>query len=832
MNKITLQSNNLFNELELVDDSNSSNPPTIDSSKIGVTSGTPTHQDNRVDESNADLILSPSPINIIEATTIPKTDSLSNHSDNLQTKIADLFIEVVLDRPLDVAYTYGVPSEWEDQIEVGKRVEITFGRGDKTAVGFCINITTEKPTRTVKNILRVLDDESLLTNTLLTLTRWIADYYLCAWGQVLQAVLPAGVRDRSGLKTSIFVEPVPSTDLPNPLPKLSPKQQKAFDFLRQENRPIEQSQLGKLCQCGSAPVLALWEKGYIRRYKDKVERLKIPDIKQDPATSIPQMNEDQLSAWQPIKTALTQGGYAPFLLHGVTGSGKTEIYLRAIEEVIQQGKEAIVLVPEISLTPQTIERFQGRCGSVAVLHSHLTNSERGSYWRRVASGKVQIVVGARSAIFAPCRNLGLIVIDEEHETSFKQESTPRYHARDVAVKRAQIEGIPLILGSATPALESWEKAKLGEYQLLSLKNRVENRPLPEVQLIDLRHEKKAKGQFYAIGPTLEQSLHQVLQKKGQAILLLNRRGFSTHLHCPICGHVISCLNCDLALTYHRQRNSLLCHYCNHEEPPNKKCPVCQQHSVQYLGLGTEKLQAEIEAKFPNRIVFRMDSDTTGRNGSHQQILDAFRRHEIDILVGTQMIAKGLDFPNVHLVGVVNADVGLHLPDFRATERTFQLLAQVAGRTGRGNTPGKVLIQTYVPEHPCIQMVRDHDYLRFAETELVHRKTHNYPPYQQLIRIIIRSLNEDAARNFTTQIGNILRDRLSRPVYQRGDGTVIRILGPAEAIIFRLNKYFRFHFQLQSNNADLTHQLIKESMLLSKPPNGVEYQIDVDPFNLS
>ena len=417
----------------------------------------------------------------------------------------------------------------------------------------------------------------------------------------------------------------------------------------------------------------------------------------------------------PAGAGAEQGGFQAFLLHGVTGSGKTEIYLRAIEEVVRQGKEALVLVPEISLTPQTIQRFRGRCGEVAVLHSHLGDAERGGHWRRVAAGQVQVVVGARSAVFAPTRKLGLIVIDEEHESSFKQEATPRYHARDVAVMRARLENIPILLGSATPSLESWHNAQRGQYTLLTLPKRVLDRPLPQVGLIDLRHEPPRRGR--PSGHQRRRWNARCARRSsdgGQVILLLNRRGFSTHVHCPACGHVeivpllrpgadvspasaTSCSATTAATSRSRRSN----------------CPQCGQAAVRYQGLGTEKLQAEIEERFPATSCAAWTATRCSKPGSHARVLDAFRDGLIHILLGTQMIAKGLDFPNVTLVGVVNADVGLHMPDFRAAERTFQLLAQVAGRAGRGPRGGQVLVQTFTPEHPCIALAATHDYAGFV-----------------------------------------------------------------------------------------------------------------------
>ncbi len=743
-----------------------------------------------------------------------------------------LFADIVFDRPLDQAYTYGVPPELAGQIAVGKRVEAPFGRGDSGTVGYCVRVCDDVPRRGVKNIQRVLDEEALLTDPLLRLTRWMADYYLCGWGQVLQAVLPAGVRDQAGTRQSLFVEALAESDLVEPRAELTPKQTAVLEKLRSHGEAMEQRQLAKLAQCSAGVIAALLDKGYIRRFSERVERQDHAKADDKPMHGPIAFNEDQQRAFDPIDTAVRTSGYQSFLLHGVTGSGKTEVYLRAIEEVIRQGKEAIVLVPEISLTPQTIERFRGRCGEVAVLHSHMTDSERGAHWRRVAAGQINVVVGARSAIFAPTRKLGLIVIDEEHEGTFKQESTPRYHARDVAVMRAKLENVPIIMGSATPSLESWHNAvEKKSYTLLSLPDRVLDRPLPHVRLIDLRYEQRGKGPLSAISPTLEKAMQEALGKNGQVMILLNRRGFSTHVHCPGCGHVAECAHCDLALTFHRQRNSLLCHYCGFEQKPYQNCPVCNQPSVRYQGLGTEKLQAEIQEKFPSKVVQRMDSDTMQRPGSHQKALDAFREGAVHILLGTQMIAKGLDFPNVTLVGVINADVALHMPDFRAAQRTFQLLAQVAGRTGRGERGGQVMIQTYTPDHPCVALAAKHDFLSFAALELVQRKEHQYPPYQRLVRLIVRSLKEEAAAQFADQLANAFGEAMKSPERNPPRAAGVRILGPAEAPVFRLKDFYRFHFQLQSASAGLLHQVLRDVLAVVHKPGGVEYQVDVDPFNM-
>jgi primosomal protein N' (replication factor Y) len=751
------------------------------------------------------------------------------------------FAEVVFDRPLDHAYSYAVPERLRDAVAVGKRVLVPFGRGDRTTVGFCVGLSETAPAREVKELVRVLDDEPLLTPDLLRLTRWMADYYLCGWGQVLNAVVPLGAREKAGTRTAAFVEAVPASELPEPAPKLTTKQETALAQLRGQGRPLEIRQLARLAKCGTGPVETLVAKGLARRVVRRIETAAASGAQPaaedgDAATAHAaadalELNADQRRAWAALEPAVRAGGFQAFLLYGVTGSGKTELYLRAIEEVVKQGKEALVLVPEISLTPQTIQRFQGRFGNVAVLHSHLGNAERGGQWRRIAGGQVQIVVGARSAVFAPTRRLGLIVIDEEHEGTFKQEATPRYHGRDVAVMRARLENIPILLGSATPSLESWHNAQKGQYTLLTLPNRVLDRPLPRVALIDLRHEAIRGGRFHALSPTLERSVRTALGAGGQVILLLNRRGFSTHVHCPGCGYVEACRFCDLALTYHRERDVTLCHYCGYEQPPPELCPKCGTEQVRYQGLGTEKLQAEIEEKFPGYVSKRMDSDTMRRPGSHARVLAAFRKGEIHILLGTQMIAKGLDFPNVTLVGVVNADVGLHLPDFRAAERTFQLLAQVAGRTGRGPRGGQVLVQTYNPEQPCIALAAAHDYEAFIAGELEHRKLLNYPPYQRLARLIIRSRVQEDAAAFAERLAEAFRRAQERMKAPAGAAAPVRLLGPAEAPVFRLKGYYRFHFQLQSASAAQLHELLRAVLPSLRPPGGVEFTLDIDPLNM-
>jgi primosomal protein N' (replication factor Y) len=741
-----------------------------------------------------------------------------------------LFAQVVFNRPLDDRFTYAVPEKLADVIVAGKRVLAPFGRGNRPTIGYCVELSTAQPDRRVKEVSRVLDAEALLTPALLRLTRWMADYYLCSWGQVLDAVVPAGAKDQAGTRERVFVQALTEAALPQPLAKLTPRQDNVLTLLRRNGQPQEVSYVARKTGCTAATVLALVKKGYAIRSLQRVEQSG-PAAADEPEQPALALNADQARTLSAIEVALQSPKFQPFLLHGVTGSGKTEVYLQAIEQVVRQGKEAIVLVPEISLTPQTIQRFRGRFQYVAVLHSHLRDAERGRYWRQIASGEAQVIVGARSAVFAPTRRLGLIVIDEEHENSFKQETTPRYHARDVAVVRAQLEQIPIVLGSATPALESWHNAQSGRYQLLSLPTRVLDRPLPAVHLLDLRHERPSRGRYRAISPSLEEAMKRALAAGGQIILLLNRRGYSTYLCCPSCGEVVKCKYCDVALTHHQDREVVMCHHCGYEQEPPQRCPACGLAQLSYLGQGTEKLEAEIAHKFPGVPAQRMDSDSMRRPGSHRKAFEAFRKGEVKILLGTQMIAKGLDFPNVTLVGVVHADIALYLPDFRSAERTFQLLAQVAGRTGRGPSGGKVLVQTHNPEHPCIHLATQHDYLAFAKLELEQRKAHSYPPFARMARIILRSKNEQAVEKHAESLAEAFRHSLSAGAGTRRAHAGLRVLGPAPAPLGKLKNYFRWHFQLQCPSAAVLHEVLSETLRTFPKREDVDWSIDVDPQSM-
>jgi primosomal protein N' (replication factor Y) len=528
------------------------------------------------------------------------------------------------------------------------------------------------------------------------------------------------------------------------------------------------------------------------------------------------LTEHQQRAIDQIEECIRSRQFRPVLIFGVTGSGKTEVYLQAIERVVRAGREAIVLVPEISLTPQTIRRFRSRFEHIAVLHSHLTDAERHYEWDRIAAGQVQV--------FAPTRRLGLIVLDEEHETTFKQEATPRYHAREVAWRRAELAGVPLLLGSATPSLETWQRSQRGDCIRLALPERVQGQRLPAVELIDLRvHAGTGAARRGAISRPLEEAMREALAAGGQVILLLNRRGFSTHIHCIRCGHVERCPRCDIALVLHRDKTAAVCHFCDLQRSPPERCPSCRDAALNYSGIGTERLEREVRIKFPEYTLLRMDTDTMRRPGSHEAALSAFRDGRVRILLGTQMIAKGLDFPGVTLVGVVNADTALHLPDFRAAERTFQLVAQVAGRTGRGERPGRVLVQTLSPGTAAIQAAARHDYAAFAQAELEHRRQFGYPPFGSLARIIVRSRVAERAKAYI--------EELAAAVAKRVESVPIRLLGPAPAPVSRIRGFHRFHLLIQGPVQTSFTPLLRPVFREHRAPGRVEVAVDVDPVSV-
>ncbi|MBX6315575.1 MAG: primosomal protein N', partial [Isosphaeraceae bacterium] len=714
--------------------------------------------------------------------------------------------------------TYRVPKRLMGKLRPGGRVSVPLGKGNQPAVGYCVRIDEVpdggiEPGR-IKDLIDVLDDPPLIDGAMLELTRWMASYYCCSWGQALDAVVPAGVKKGAGTQVRTVLVVPEEVKLARDTLKLPPKQAEVLALLCRSDEPLTIADACRLTRCGTAVLLALRRQGLVHTAKRRMSRVAPPEEAGPEAPRPPLvLTEEQRGVLDRLAPALEGDGFAAFLLHGVTGSGKTEVYLSAIERVVARGREAIVLVPEISLTPQTIRRFRRRFPKVAVLHSHLSDAERHRHWRAIASGEVQVVVGARSAVFAPTRKLGLIVIDEEHESTFKQETTPRYHARDVAVKRAQLEGVPVLLGSATPSLETWRNAEAGRYTRLTLGRRVASRPMPEVALIDLRHEKPEPGSIPGgLSAALKRAMAEALDDDGQVLLFLNRRGYHTFILCPRCGGVLKCDACDVALTHHKGRRRALCHACDAEREPPSACPACGAPNLHYGGIGTERLEREVKEAFPDRVVRRMDSDTMRSPGSHEQVLRAFRNREVDILLGTQMIAKGLDFPDVTFVGVVNADTSLHLPDFRAAERTFQLVAQVAGRTGRGDRPGRVLVQTFCPEHPAIRRAAHHDYLGFVADEWPERQRRGVPPFGRLARLIARGPDEAAVRGFLEALAQQLGAAASPEV---------RLLGPAPAPVLKIRNLHRWHLRLQAPSPRPLQALLRATLPTISPPHGVE-----------
>ncbi|RLS41229.1 MAG: primosomal protein N' [Planctomycetota bacterium] len=741
-----------------------------------------------------------------------------------QAAMEDVLVaEVVFNLPLERPYTYSIPEELRDRVRAGQRVRAPLGRGNRSVVGYCVAVRqAESGQRTLKPIEELLDAEPLLSGQMLELTRWIGERYLCGWGQVLDSVIPAGVRKKSGTREvqSFILTPDSNDKLAES--RLSRQQKTVIELLQKAAGPIAATDLCERAGCGPGPLNTLRKKGLITALRIRSEISGddlLPAVQQSDLI----LNEQQQAALDMILKPLRAGTHETLLLHGATGSGKTEVYIRAIREVVSYGRQAIVLVPEISLTPQTIRRFRSRFKTVAVLHSHMTDSERHWQWQQIASGDIEVIVGARSAVFAPTPNLGLIVIDEEHEPSFKQDSTPRYHAREVARRRCQDERVPLILGSATPTLESWIRATRKLDTLVSMPSRVADRPLPPVVIVDTRNDPRiSKGS--SLGRAMFQAIDRALKEKGQVILFLNLRGYSPTVWCRSCGAGIKCPNCDITLTWHRDKQVVVCHSCDYEIAPPKVCPTCQSPAVRYLGTGTQKLDEEVRNTFPNATAIRMDSDSMQKPGSHDEALEKFRSGEVQILLGTQMIAKGLDFPNVTMVGVIDADTMLRQPDMRAAERTFQLIAQVAGRTGRGERGGRVLVQTTCPNDPAVKFAAKHDFIGFAQHELAERYDVQAPPFASVARVIFRGSDETRTR----QTAQAVADRLRAA--RKGPTEPVRVLGAAPAPITRLRGLWRFHLQITGKTHELVRELwqsVEKSLSL---PDDVEFAIDVDPIN--
>ncbi|MBI4744200.1 MAG: primosomal protein N' [Actinobacteria bacterium] len=607
--------------------------------------------------------------------------------------------------------------------------------------------------------------------------------------------------------------------------KKSPKKTKILKYLMEENKEISVKQAEGNVGISRAVLNQLSKEGYISFFKKAVKR-RIDDQALMSASDNIILNKDQKTAVEKIFKSLNENKSDVFLLEGVTGSGKTEVYLRAIEEVLRLGKTAIVLVPEIILTPQTIERFKSRFGeTVAILHSHLTAGQRFDQWMGIRKGEYKVVIGVRSAVFAPLENLGLIVVDEEHESSYKQNRNPRYHAREVAVKRAEFDNAVVVLGSATPSLESKYKAEEKMFNFIGLSKRVENRIIPEIEIVDMREEQKA-GNKTIFSNVLQEAIKDCLKKDEKIILFLNRRGYSSFIMCYDCGYVVKCKRCSVSMTYHQQGKLLRCHHCDYIKPAPEVCPNCESRNIGYFGIGTQRVESELKTLFPETNIVRVDRDSVSRKDSHYHKLKRFSENKKSILLGTQMIAKGLDFPEVTLVGIINSDTVLNLPDFRAAEKTFQLVMQVSGRAGRGALPGRVVAQTYSPESYAIESLKNGDYNNFWKQEVAFRKELDYPPFSNLINLLVSGDKENETEEASEAISKFFRES---GFLDSGD--LIQILGPAPAPLYRIMNRYRWHILLKVRNPDKIKKFIKlnlKSVFSKKLFKNVNLIIDVDP----
>ncbi len=738
------------------------------------------------------------------------------------------FARVMVDESGGRSFDYEIPAALADAAGIGCRVRVPVRT--RVILGTIIALSDTTEADGVRLISELVSDEPALSPQLIRLAEWVANYYCCPLEATLRTVLPSVIRKAEvGHKKRLvarLAREVSDEEIET-IRKRAPNQAEVVIALRTAQGPMAVADLAEQCSVAPQTIKALAKKGILTIEPETVER--------DPhgtETFVPnaklELNAEQAVVFARVLVAIAANGSdpapKPLLLHGVTGSGKTEIYLQAIQQVLDRGEGAILLVPEISLTPQTVERFKSRFAEtkheVAVLHSHLSEGERHDEWHRIRSGRARVVIGARSAVFAPVEKLGIVIVDEEHENTYKQEETPRYHGRDLAVLRGHMEKCAVLLGSATPSLESYHNAVTGKYELLRLTLRVDDQKMPFFRIVDMRMEAKKSSPI--LSDPLSAAIGKRLEKKEQVILFLNRRGFSTTLLCGKCGYVHECPNCSISLTFHRGANRVVCHICGHLAVAPTKCPGCKDPGIKYTGTGTEKVEDTVARFFPKAVVKRMDADVMQKRESYRDTLNAFRTAKIDILVGTQMIAKGLHFPNVTLVGIVNADMGLHLPDFRASERTFQLLTQVAGRAGRGEVEGEVVVQSYTPFHPAIQFARHHDFEGFYEQEIEWRQKMEQPPFTHFILITVRSPHQERARFSTETLHRRLKETLP-------PGTVLG--EPAPAPLEKSHGNFRYHLSMRTHAVLKLTRILREVLDKLTLPEDVFAVVDVDAQHL-
>lgn len=707
---------------------------------------------------------------------------------------------------VDKTFDYIVPFEYIEKIKIGMRVKVLFA--SRELEGFVLDLVNSVDDNyELKEIISIVDAEPILNNELLHLGKFMSKKYFSTLISCYQTMLPKALKAQN--RTNINKKMIKYVELcSNSFPKLKQNQEKIVEYLR-VNGKVKKEEVNKISVSG---VNTLIKNGIIIESLIEEYRLVTKDINKEKGTF--KLTVEQQDAKNKI---LSQTQSSVFLLHGVTGSGKTVVYMEIVEEMLKRGKDSIFLVPEISLTPQMVYHFKSRFGDeVAVLHSRLSEGEKYDEYRKIVEGKVHIVVGARSAVFAPFKNLGAIIIDEEHTTSYKQDNNPKYSAIEIAIERAKNNNAIVILGSATPSLETYARSIKGLYTLVELKHRVNTNNLPLVEIVDMSKEKH-RGSIFS--SRLITEVNKRLEGHEQIILLLNRRGYSSFITCSNCGYTAKCPHCDITLTYHKTSNTLRCHYCGYADKMNDICPSCGERAIKTLGTGTEKVEEEIKKVFNARVI-RMDLDTTSKKGSHEKIITAFKNHEYDILLGTQMIAKGLDFDNVTLVGVINADTSLMIPNYRSNEYTFQLLMQTAGRSGRGEKKGSVIIQTFNPEHYAITLASKHDYIDFFKQEMEVRRKLSYPPYYYLIYIKVIGKDYNKISVESNKIASILTRELKNS----------KILGPTTCSVFKLNGLFRFGIIIKYKKEEKMEEVLQSLVNHYKGNQTVKVDIDVNPNN--
>ena len=800
-----------------------------------------------------------------------------------------MFVTVALNIPSDKLFTYEVPANLQQEVEIGKRVFVPFGHRKRT--GFIIKIISSCDLKKIKPIAEILDDEPLFSQSDLDFYQWIAGYFMYPLGKTLTELIPSG----SEKKDFLWITPLPRTteiQLPPAQEKLltflqqypqgialnniikvsgfknvssalrelhsagllrieekqnkqlSPhseiivtldeskiaeakltdKQEKLIEFI-QTKGPISLNDLIEESNISSAVIKRLHDKGILKFTANEKMRTASFDstIGQNKKQII--LNNQQNRALEEISRYLEKNIFTPILLHGVTGSGKTEIYLNAIEKVLKNDGSAIYLVPEIALTPQLISRIAGRFDEkkIAILHSGIAESVRYDQWRQVKRGLINLVIGTRSALFAPLPNLKLIIVDEEHDTSYKQDERLCYHARDLAILKGKMASAIVIIGSATPSVRTYFNAQTNKYRHLELSRRVYDRPMPVVEIIDMKAQQEKSGKTPILSDALIAGIKDTLVKKEQVLLFLNKRGFDTFLVCADCGYNFRCPNCAVSLKNHIAEGVVKCHYCDYTIKALPLCPSCKSSRILSYGVGTQKLEKEIEKIFPEARIQRMDSDTTSRKGTQEKILQVLEKRQIDILIGTQMITKGHDFPFITLVGVISADTALNMPDFRAAERTFQLITQVAGRGGRGETPGKVIIQTFNPDHYALRHAQNHDYKSFYTEEIDFRKALQYPPFGRIINLRLSSIKKDTLVEQAHILGKLAKKLSAR------HGNIAEIIGPAESPLAKIRGRFRFQMLIKGQDINVLHQIAREIISKNKNSN-VKITADVDPEN--